>query len=129
MSKYIVCVASKNSGGWNHLFLEQCGDQSRTVERLCRFVFDVEQNTIVHLDIQIDGRWLTATWGQALDVQDSLVHSNAGALDCPADFGLARSNCLPRWCAGHNRKNRIRPRNGSQQLPLFTCLPKVPRSF
>lgn len=127
MSKYIIAAVDKNSGGWSHLFVEGFGVSSRTIERLCRFVFDVERNYIVRLDIQIDGRWSMATPAQALDVEDSLIHSNADALDNPADYGLRSRNGLPRWCINREEKARNKPQNRGGQLPLFPYLPKVSR--
>jgi hypothetical protein len=100
MPRYIIAdLDAKGGGGWSHIFeVFEPGRGVVHVERECRFVFDVDEFSLIHLDVLIDGRMVAASECDLLDVQDSLVHSNPGAIEDPETFGLTWGDRLPLWC-------------------------------
>jgi hypothetical protein len=74
---------------WSHIFqVFEAGGGVVHVERECRFVFNVKEFCLIHLDILINGRMVAASVSDLLDLEDSLVHSNPGAIEDPEAFGL-----------------------------------------
>ena len=84
--KYLIANA------WNHIF------EGRTPSEV-RFVFNVAEETISHMQICTHEGWEAAMRQQAEDVLDSLLNANPEALDYPGNYGLTKSNHLPAWAA------------------------------
>lgn len=100
MPRYIIADPNSNAG-WSHIFeVFEPGGGIVHVERECRFVFDVKEFCLIHLDTLIDGRMVAASESDLLDLEDSLVHSNPHVIECPRDSGLSWRNRLPSWCGG-----------------------------
>jgi hypothetical protein len=78
------------SGEWEHIFPEG--------RRRIRFAADGD-GRLIALEVQGGNGWRAASQAEWADVQDSLVHGNAEALDLPAAFGLTESPTLPVWAA------------------------------
>jgi hypothetical protein len=101
MLRYIIANPdAKGGGGWSHIFeVFEPGRGVAHVERECRFVFEVDEFSLIHLDVRIEGRMVAASTCDLLDLQDSLLHSNPGFIEDPEGFGLTKSDRLPSWCA------------------------------
>lgn len=98
MPRYIVADPDQGKG-WGHIFSE-FDELDRPVERerMTRFVFDVEQACLVHLEIDRIGM-AVANAIEIADVEDSLKNANPDALKDPETWGLIGSDVLPEWCA------------------------------
>jgi hypothetical protein len=87
-------VADEEADLWGHLFQDADGE---TRERNCRFVFDVEEETMIHVEVFQDNAWNTASEDERADVEDSLKNGNPEAIDVPFLLGLRVTNDLPDW--------------------------------
>jgi len=97
--RYIIADPSLGLG-WGHIFSETDPETGakRERERFTRFVFDLDEMKLIHLDIDSRGGMVPADAIQMADLQDSLVNANSEALEDPDYWGLIASNELPRWC-------------------------------
>ena len=90
-----VVVAHRSAGNlWGHIFEEAGG---RICERHCRFVYDTEDEAIIHLEIRRGNAWQSATDDEMADVEDSLKNANPEAIEDPDSHGLRVTNDLPDW--------------------------------
>ena len=87
MSRYLVC------DGWTHIFDEDGIEKERTT----RFVFNVQSQTLVVLDIMRDNKWREASKSEKADLLDSLINANPDALANPASWDIETSNTIPEW--------------------------------
>jgi hypothetical protein len=95
MARYIVA-----DHGWSHIWMSRSDDGSPIeVERSCRFVLDRERLCLLHVDIDVEGKWVVATPAEAQDLLDSLVHGNPDLVDDPDIYGLEVRDSLPTWYA------------------------------
>ena len=97
----IADAEAEEGAGWNHIFVY--GDE--TVERLCRFAYDTEEEALVAIEISrgpFIGRYESASVDEIADVEDSLKNANPDAIDNPDSWGLISSNELPEWCVSAN---------------------------
>lgn len=77
-------------GDWGHLF----GPGAN--ETIVRFCFDKEVNAIVRMEaFDHAGRLRATSRAERLDVQDSLLVANEGAIDNPGDWNLVSSDTPP----------------------------------
>lgn len=90
--KYIVADAEADL--WEHLFEDADGTPR---ERNCRFVYDVEDGVMIHVQIFQDNAWNTASEAERADVEDSLKTGNPEAIDVPLLLGLRVTDDLPDW--------------------------------
>lgn len=97
MARYVIADPDQGAG-WGHLFEEvRDGGKPKTRERMLRFVFDLEANALVHLDVQWGRAWMEGSRFDREDVEDSLCNANPGALEDPEHWGLISSESLPDW--------------------------------
>jgi hypothetical protein len=68
------------------------------VELECRFVYDVQQGTLLHLDIVDNSGTSPASHAELWDLEDSLNNANPDAIARPQEWGLTVSTKLPGWC-------------------------------
>lgn len=100
MSRYVIADPEEGAG-WSHIFVY--GDE--TVERLCRFVYDTEEEMLVALEVgkgPFSGRYEAASTDEIADVEDSLKNANPDAIDNPDGWGLISSDELPEWYVSTN---------------------------
>jgi hypothetical protein len=110
MSRYIIADPSSNSG-WSHLFLRDAvvfGRRQTVVAELqCRFIYDAQECTLLHLDIQEESVLSPASREDLWDLQDSLENANPDAIASPEEWGLTRSTQLPEWYECNDESGRI----------------------
>lgn len=97
MSRYIIADPDQGAG-WGHIFEDvRIGGSVQSRERMLRFVFDLEENRIEHLEVQWGNQWIEGSRYDLADVEDSLKNANPGALEDPVYWGLLVSDDLPDW--------------------------------
>lgn len=93
MPRYIIADPALGNG-WGHIFSENGVER----ERITRFVFDTDANSLIHVDIQRAAGERAANAAEIADLEDSLKNANSDALDDPDSWGLIASDALPAWC-------------------------------
>jgi hypothetical protein len=100
MTRYIIADPDSNSG-WSHLFLRDAvvfGRRQTVVAELqCRFIYDAQQGTLLHLDIVEENGLNPASQEDLWDLEDSLENANPDAIASPEEHGLTVSTQLPGW--------------------------------
>jgi len=71
-------------------------------EKLVRFIFDVNANKIIFMQISYNQKWNASSPEAMADVQDSLVNGNEDAIKNPDDYGLVVTSKLPEWAKINN---------------------------
>jgi hypothetical protein len=100
MAGYIIADPASNTG-WSHLFEKRMPVAGKlctvVIELECRFVYEVSERRLLHLDLLLESGTSAASEEDLWDLEDSLNHANPDAIDNPLDWGLTVSSNLPSW--------------------------------
>ena len=91
-NRYII--ADPDAGtGWSHFFDED----GKTKERVCRFVYDLENADLLSLEILRERSYEPASEDELKQVKLNLEEVNREALEDPGYWGLLLSSDLPNF--------------------------------
>lgn len=93
-NRYVISDQDNHPGsGWSHFFIED----RKEVERDTRFVYDMDERTLVSADVKRGNKWHAMSRDEKEDLTDSLENANWKALEEPDGYGLVNSDDLPEW--------------------------------